>query len=376
MSKSKVALITAAIVTTVGIAGSIITGLTVVPKTVSQMINEVENSTFVESEISSYSDEINSLNFKIDTSDHIKLEFRVSADNNLRIKTYDINKNYYNINSKYIETNKNLDIDIIRNKKVDIERDFKRIYPRIIGARIDEELLIIEAPRNVDIKIDSSNPVSLDIKSDGILKDSLIINSHGSRGWSEYNIPDNNTLKKVEIASDDSLELSVLDFINAENVDIQGDYIKITSNGINDNHDLNKLPSNVNLRGRRIEVKSYIPIGKNVDIYSEDDIQYTSNFNDYKYTGIIDNKKEWKNNYDNNKHNQYENEVDLEEYYENGLKLENMGVALKEGVYEGNYSNAEGEQYNLNITAVRDGNIINDTKSNIKNSLLIQRNRR
>ena len=378
MSKSKIALITAAVLTTVGIVGAIVTGIKVVPTTLSSMIKDIKEDIYVETEVKSLAENIEKLN--INSWENDKLEIRKSNDNNTRIKTYKINKSYYDIEDNYIESDKTLTLNIKRNRSFhnidNIEEQFRRMYPNFIGYDIDENLIVIEVPNQVDINIEGNSGVSLDIKDDGILKDDLKIKDTESRIYSTFNIPNNNSLKNFEIINDSLVNLEVLDFINAENVEIQGKHINIKSKDIPNDYDLNNIPEKVSVRGSYISIDSYIPLGKDVDIYSKEELKYIANFEDYNYIGKIDSKAFRNNDKANHDKDYYNREQNVDEYHtenNNILRLENVSFDLNNGQYSGKLSQAEGEQYDLNITVLERGEIVNDSKINIKNNILMNR---
>lgn len=367
MSRSKVALITAAILTTIGITGAVVTGIAVLPTAINDIANDIKNNTYIEAEVGTLANNVEKLNININTRESTKVEIRKSSDENTRIKTHEINKYFYNIKENYLDEDKSLTV-VVENENTfngfdNIEQIFKRIYPRLIGYDVDENLIIIEVPNQVDINISSKKGVSLDIRSEEVLKDDLIINSSSSRRKDTFNIPNNN-IKNFKIINNSYMNLELSDFINAENVEIQGGIVSIDSKDVEENYDLTKLPNKVNIRGEGININSYIPLGKEVNIYSQGSCEYISNFQDYNFIGTIESKL----------YNNEEDTYNREKSSNMEIELENLDFKLENGKYTGKFSKAEGEQFDLNITAYN-GKIINDSKINIVNGILMNRRR-
>lgn len=368
MSKSKISLIIAAILIIVGIVGSILTGIKVIPKNINFIINSVKEYIYAETEVKSLPYNVEKLN--VTTSKDVKLEIRRSFDNNTRIKTNRINKSYYNIEDIYMESDKTLILDIKTNRIFDnihnIYEQFEGMNASFTEYDIEENLIIIEVPNQVDINIEGNEELSLDIKDDGILKNDLKIKYNKSIGYSTFNIPNNNKLKNLQIINAPYINLEVLDFINAKSVEIQGSHIDIKSTEIPNDYDLNNIPESISVRGNDINITSYVPLGKDVDIYAEHKLNYTSNFEDYNYVGNIDSKA-FKNKDENKEGNVYE-------YYNEDydiLRLKNLSFVLNEGKYSGKLSGADGYEYRLNISVLGCGDIVNDSKTNIKNNILM-----
>lgn len=71
--------------------------------------------------------------------------------------------------------------------------------------------------------------------------------------------------------------MDLREIINAENVNLNSNSIEIYSNGYaTDYKNINKIPQVVNLSGYDVNVKSFIPIGREVNI-AADNIEYQGN---------------------------------------------------------------------------------------------------
>ena len=94
-------------------------------------------------------------------------------------------------------------------------------------------------------------------------------------------LPYNNTLKNISIKTNNYLEMDLREFINAENVRIDCNNIKVYSGGTYKEYQGREaLPNNVTVNANYINMESYMPIGKNV-VLAGHDVKYKTNFDEY-----------------------------------------------------------------------------------------------
>lgn len=288
ISKVKKAIITATVFLVVGISGSIISGIYMIPRLASEIYNiqrEINNVQPIETEVFSTEQLVDSLDIKALEYNDFDVELKPSMDNKTRIKVYEYSEGSINVTTKYNASEKKLEVIGVRENPYIFEagslREFlNNGYNTVINTLKEgyniKSKIIIEIPNKVDITFLGDNYKNMIIEDNSVLKDNLYFSSN--EGY--INLPINNTLKNIDIRTNSHLNMDFREFINAESVNISAHDLSIESNGYEiDYKNINSIPKNVNIQSDYVEVTTYIPIGLNVMI-SGNNVEYSSNFND------------------------------------------------------------------------------------------------
>lgn len=286
MSKTKKALITAAVFIVVGISGSIVSGFYVVPQVAAEAYRvqrEIRNATPVEKEAFITGDVVETLDITALENRGFDVEVKLSSDNNTKVKVYEYLDESIKVNTTYDSEGKILIISGERSMYDFLDAEnlkgfFENGYKTLIGTLMEEtnrtSQLVIEVPAGVNINFKGNYGNNLVINDNAVLKDSLYFS-----GYSGYvNLPYNNTLKTIDIKTDSYLEMDVREFINADKVNIEGSSINIASRGYSSEYaNIAKVPENVSIFGNSVDIESFIPLGKNV-VISSNYVEYDGNF--------------------------------------------------------------------------------------------------
>ncbi|MEG2290072.1 MAG: hypothetical protein RSA29_07890 [Clostridium sp.] len=299
MNRWKKSLIVAAVFLGVGITGSIISGIYMVPKVVNEVYRvqrEVANAKVAEKEVFITAEEVLSINIESLRDQGFDVEVKKSKDSNTRVMINEYMEDSIKVESTYDESKKELKIVGERSIYNFFESDsfrgfFEKGYDQMISAiveeRNDNSQIIIEVPNGVDINVNSSYSNNLIIKDKEVLKDNLIFNTH----YGYVNLPNYNNLKNISIKTGAYIEMDLREFLNAENVNISAGEIEIASKGLEKEYiEAAKLPTSVTLNANDIDIISYIPIGKDVKLKGSN-INYETNFKDYGMNVNLEGRK-------------------------------------------------------------------------------------
>lgn len=288
MNKYKKALVVACVFLTVGLAGSIITGIRMIPKITSEIYRiqrEVVNAEPIEKEKYASEEVVENLDISAIENGNLDVEIKKSDDSYTRIKVYEYLEDIQ-VETTYNADTKTLVVDGYRQKmdflnETSIKKFFEKGYETLIyslaDSHHDSSQIVIEVPVGVNITFKGEYNTNLKIKDTVVLKDSLdYVTKYGY-----VNLPHYNTLKDINIRSNSHVNMDVREFINAEKVSIKGQDIDIDSNGYTEDYEkIEKLPSVVSISANYIDITSFIPLGTDVDL-AGNNIEYNSNFNDY-----------------------------------------------------------------------------------------------
>ncbi len=343
MNRWKKSLIVAGVFLTVGITGSIISGVYIMPKVVNEVYRvqrEIVNATPTEREVFITEEQVDSVDISSLESKGYNVEIKSSPDNKARVKVLEYIKNDMKVETSYDANTKGLKVVGDRNmynffESENIKGFFENSYDAIIYTLMEEAndnvQIIIEVPSSVDVNFNSRYHTNLTIKDSKALKDTLVFTSPIG-GY--VDLPYNNTLKNISIKTSNYLEMDLRQFINAENVRIDCNNAKIYSGGIYKDYGVDTvLPNNVTINANYIDIESYMPIGKNVVLVGND-VDYTTNFDEYAM------KVDLKGNRDGRVH------FDGEDL---GNK-QNFDSTSSNSSYEGYMGRGEKKDFNLNVS--------------------------
>lgn len=290
MSKVKKALITAAVFIVVGISGSIISGFYVVPQVAAEVYRvqkEVRNAVAKETEVFATGEVVETLDISALQGNGFDVEIKLSSDNNTRVKTYGYYDNSITVDTSYDSEGKRLIVSGQKDiyKLFDAENlkgFFEEGYKTIIGNLVEEanrtSQIVIEVPTGVNINFKGNAGNNLIVKDASVLKDNLNFSCY----YGYVDLPLNNTLKNIDIKTNEYFEMDLREFINADKVNIEASNISIVSKGYSSEYsNIAKLPESVTIFGsNNVDVESFIPLGRNVSI-SSNYVEYDSNFEAY-----------------------------------------------------------------------------------------------
>ncbi|MFR1710167.1 MAG: hypothetical protein ACLSV2_14890 [Clostridium sp.] len=343
MNRWKKALIVAGVFITVGITGSIISGVYIMPKIMNEVYRvqrEIINATPVEREVFVTEEQVNSIDISSLESKGYNVEVKSSSDKKTRVKVLEYLKNDMKVESFYDANTKELKVVGDRTEYKFFEAEnikgfFEKSYDAFIYTLMEEKndnaQIIIEVPAGVNINFNSNYYTNLIIKDSKVLKDTL--NFTSPRGG-YVNLPYNNTLKNISIKTSNYLEMDLREFINAENVRIDCHNVRIYSGGAYKDYQGGAvLPKDVIINANYIDIESYMPIGKNVVLVSHD-VDYKTNFDEYAM------KVNLRSNNNGQSHFGDEN-------LENDKNFNSMTF---NGSYEGYLGRGEKKDFNLNVS--------------------------
>lgn len=285
MNRIKKTIITAGIFLAIGITGSIVTGVRMVPDLVNEVYrlqNEIMTATPKEREAFSTTEAIENIDFSSLSGGEFTVEVKASSDGVARVKVFEYLEQDISLESSYDAESKTLVMEAQRDRyhifqQGGLTETVKRAYDTIIYSlaeqRNKEGQIVIEVPAGVNLNFNGKNYSKLVVKDKSVLKDNFSFNSYGGR----IELPLFNDLKTIDISTNNYLEMDLREIINAENVNLNSNSIEIYSNGYaTDYKNINKIPQVVNLSGYDVNVKSFIPIGREVNI-AADNIEYQGN---------------------------------------------------------------------------------------------------
>lgn len=289
MSKVKKTLITAAVFIGIGISGSIVSGFYVVPQVAAEVYRvqkEVRNATPVERVAFTTAEAVEALDISALQGSNLDVEIKPSSDGNTRVKVNEYYEKSITVNVNYDSEGKRLVVTGERDIFSFLDADnlkgfFENGYKTLIGTLVEEanrtSEIVIEVPTGVDVNFKGNDYANLIVKDGSVLKDNLKFSCY----YGDVDLPWNNNLKSIDIKTYSYLDMDVREFINADKVNIDADSVFVSSRGFsNEYSEIGKLPESVNIFGHNVTVKSFIPLGKNVNISSEY-IDYGSNFEAY-----------------------------------------------------------------------------------------------
>lgn len=339
MNRWKKSLIVAAVFLGVGIIGSIVSGIYMAPRVINEIYRvqrEVANADVSEREVFTTAEEIQSINIESLKEQGFDVEVVPSTDGNTRVKVNEYMENTMKVESTYNEEKKELTVvgersiyNLFEGETLKglFENGYDAVISTLVEERNDNSQIIIEVPKAVDINFQAHYYANLIVNDNAVLKDNLTLNS----GNGYVSLPAYNTLKNITIKTNDYVEMDLRELINAENVNISARSIQVTSKGFEKEYiEAAKLPGSVILSGRNIEIKSYMPIGKDVKL-DGDYINYQTNFRDYGMNVNIEGNSQ--NVYFHGE--EFENQYDLSNF---------------RGNYSGYIGRGENKDFNLKVS--------------------------
>ena len=385
MKKSKVALIIAAILVGIGTVGAIGSGVVAVPT----VINEVEDARIKYKqnqgeEIYKSQDLIENLDINSVGGGISTVELKKSDDNLFKIKAYNSQFQNIEIDTKYDSEKKTLNLNTnLKSERRFLSGEgnfFKRLYDGLIYSVVGEgeiSKITVEVPKGINVSLNAEGHVSLITEDASTLKDTLKYKSYS--GYCD--LPKVNNLKNINIQTNSYISMDFKELINAENVEIFADNIDISTNGLlSDYKDVKKLPSNVTLKASSVKVKSYMPIGQNVNINTNNYFEIVTDIHDYNVNGKIEMKNpEHYNDYDDyDDYNDYDDRDDRDDrdnrknnYFNHCIK--GLNIQAKDNKFEGQISNGTIGKYNMNITSNGGGRFENITRESLETELMMHR---
>ncbi|KMT22213.1 hypothetical protein [Clostridium cylindrosporum] len=340
MSKTKKALILSAILIVIGIIGAIPSGFIGIPKLIKQVEYNIDNISAKEKDVQTFSEDVDNLKLDFDYSfNHgFLVELRSSKDNLIHVKTYEGFTKDIKLNQNYDKANKTLSLKPkLKNRFMDrfnISEGIASIATNIytIDRKMNSKL-IIELPKGVNIDV---NSLSSDRESEFIVVDNKVLKDYVNitSPILKVKLPYFNSLKKINIDQWNDINLDFREFINASDVSIKAGGIKINSGGELSNYNISKLPEKFSVVSTGdIEVNSFIPLGKNVNIATGGWANIQMPFDKYNLSGKIECS--------------YASTATNKEEF---LSLKNMKLNMDKGLYQGKYSSAAGPEYKMNIS--------------------------
>lgn len=359
MSKVKKALITASVFIVVGISGSIVSGFYVVPKVAAEAYRvqrEVRNATPVEKEVFVTGEVVEALDISSLQGRGFNVEIKPSSDNNTRVKVYEYYDKSITVEANYDSEGKGLIVtgerDIFNFLDAEnLKEFFERGYKAVIGTLVEEanemSQIVIEVPAGVDVNFKGNDYTNLIVKEASVLKDNLNFSCY----YGYVDLPFNNNLKNIDIRTNSYFEMDVREFINADKVSIDAANVFISSRGFSNEYtNITKLPETVSILGHNVTIKTFLPLGKNVNISSEY-VEYDSNFDTYPVNL------------------QLRGRSGGSAYYNNTLNNSSFNGHIDNENFQGILGNGEASEYNLTINRYYDCDIENLTDLQIESDL-------
>lgn len=290
MSKFKIAVIIGIILIIVGIIGVIPSGMNMTKVVLLDISNARGKDTSSNIVVGEERKEIENLKIisKNEDYDSLDIILKKSNDNTFLIKKQinfliDVNVTYqYDESSKTIEIatgskRNNYNFNMIK------EGILKSFYEEVIstianGRSMSNNYIEIYVPNRVNIDVDRNSNTSLTVTDEEVLGNSLNYNV----SYGEISLPKFNQCKNININSSNHVALDVREFMNAEKVNIVGNYVSINSNGkLTDYNGTYKLPEEINITAGDLYINSYIPMANKMILDVNNELNFHMPFNDY-----------------------------------------------------------------------------------------------
>lgn len=365
MSKSKKALIVAAVFATVGLFGFIPSLIWAVPSFANDVNDarvHLKESGIGESLVYDSAEVVKKINIESICSNGVRVYIKKSTDEKVKVIKYDkmfdevnLETNLDNDGVLTLKGKSQFNANIFRSSNL----NFKELYNTAIDliASADRESRIeIYVPNGVDVDVNSRNYTYLNIKNKEVLGENL--NFLVTAG--KLKLPEFNNLKNLNIKCNSAIELDLRSLMNIEKIDINVSHLRIYSYGNYEVYNVNKVPNEMNVIANEMYVESYIPIAKIVNLNIQNCIKLKMDFNRFNIDSNI--KLEYKeDNYSNNK--------SLEARNRNNEKGEYISLPFDEnGKYDGKISDGDEGDFKLNIVGKR-LDLRNYNKDRIQNEI-------
>lgn len=278
MNRGKIVTCIGAVLLTIGIIGSVSSGIVAIPKIISNMQN-AEIS--LNKEETLYKKQMNLTKLNID-----------SKTSNVIIKRYDGenivvkrngNKNATNIttteNGSELTVSESLNDNRIGKNMNDLVRYFvDRVY------RSSFSNITVYVPDNIDINVDSNNNDKLSID------DVNINNLNFDTSYGNILLSENSNINNLNIKSNGTIHLKVREVYSTNNLSINASYVNIYEDGII--KDESKIPESVKILTNNgykqhdeesVVINSSLPIAKKLDITSNETVELNLPILDHKF---------------------------------------------------------------------------------------------
>ncbi|CDM67964.1 hypothetical protein CM240_0799 [Clostridium bornimense] len=352
MSKSKVAVIVGIILISVGIIGVIPSGIYMTRDVLLDVSNARNEKMSSENYIAIGEEEKVIENLKIvsknEISQSLNIVIKKSTDNTFSIRKYKGFFDDIDVTYQYDESSKTIIVDTNRKRdsfNFDRVKDglLKNFYDEAIsalanGRSIDSNYIEVYVPSRVNIDIDRNGYTSLTVRDEEVLGDNLNYNI----SFGEISLPEFNQCKNININSSNHVELDVREFINAEKINIVGNYVDIDSEGKSLEYaKIDKLPEEINIIAGYLEINSYIPLANKMILDVDRELYFDMPFSEYSVYGDITSKSD-------------------------NLQLINVNGRVENGVFKGELSNGEKGNVEVIIKSCDYGEIENVSKSSLE----------
>lgn len=365
MSKSRSLLITAAILVGIGTVGAIGSGIVAVPT----VFDEIQNARLNYNEnkgkvVYDSQDEVINLDVISKGYNEVLIEIIPSMDNSIKVSTQDGMFNNLKVSPNYDKNNKTLKLETENVDDINILEGEGNIFKRVYDGFIDgiasdgmEDKITIEVPKAVDVNVKSQGRASLKVKDNTVLKEKLSYDV--ASGY--LDLPKFNNLKDIKIINNSHIDLDYREVVNAENVEILAQNVYIRSNGLlSDYENLKSIPKNVNIKGVDVEVESYMPLGSNVKISTDNSFDIDMDLNEYTVKGKIQIKTV----------DGYINEHDMED---EDKPIEGINIPMKNNKVEGQFSSGNKGNVYLEVISNGYGEFKNVSKEMLEPNLMRNR---
>ena len=265
----------------VGIIGTISTGILSVPYFINTL-NNIEETLNKENIIFNKNIDIDNINISginnnITIKKYMGNDIKVSVRGIYKKNQYDINEDLKTlaINEKEIENNFN---------KV---KNLKELISKYIESKFMEDSeLIVYIPNNVNINVDTLAG-NLKIEDDVFLNE---VNFKTDSGYI-YLPKEIKNLDKLNIKSNDFIQLSMQELIGIKYVDIKSSSITIYSDLknelINTKDDL--IPNNLNITSNYVDITTDIPLANNLNVIAYESVTSLDiPINKYNFNFVIE----------------------------------------------------------------------------------------
>ncbi|MBU5317406.1 hypothetical protein KQI30_14205 [Clostridium bornimense] len=350
MSKSKIAVIVGIILITVGIIGVIPSGMNMTKAVLLDISNARGKNTASNIVVGQERKEIENLKITSKNEDYDSLNIIVkkSNDDTFSIKKQTSFLDDVNVTYQYDESSKTIAVDTSskrNNYNFNIVKEgiLKSLYEEAIstianGRSMGNNYIEIYVPNRVNIDVDRNSDTSLTITDEEVLGDSLNYNV----SYGDISLPKFNQCKNININSSNHVILDVREFVNAEKVNIVGNYVSIHSNGkFTDYNEIDKLPEEINITAGDLYINSYIPMANKIILDVNSELNFHMPFNDYNIYGDITAKSD-------------------------DLTLVDVNGKVENGRFKGELSTGDRGKVELIIKSCDYGEIRNVSRSNLE----------
>ena len=323
MKRGKIVTGVGAILLTIGIIGSVFSGISSIPKIINNIQN-AENNLNKEEILYKKQINLNKLNVNSKTSgviikkyDGQNIVVERNGNKNATTITYTENGNELTINEELNNNRLGKSIDDMVRYLVD------RLYMSNFSN------IIVYVPDNIDINVSTNNNDKL------IVNDVNINNLNFNTSYGYISLNENSNINNLNIKSNGSIHLKLREVYCTNNLSINSNYVNIYEDTIIS--DESKIPESVKILTRKnynnqdnssVVINTSLPIAKKLDITSNETVKLNLPILDYKFN--FDIKTSNSIYIDKDSKNKYSG-TSLTKY----LNLDDDKYKLNKGTFEG-----------------------------------------